>query len=123
MKKTLRNDLILIISLVVVLVGSLLAVLLTRKKNNLVAKIYVKDELVQTIDLAKTDNTEFVIHGAKGDLTVSIKDHSIAVIDADCPHQDCVHMGYVSTTNRPIICAYNAVCITIDGQTINDVEI
>ena len=123
MKKTLRNDLILIISLVVVLVGSILAVLLTRKKNNLVAKIYVKDELVQTIDLAKTDNTEFVIHGAKGDLTVSIKDHSIAVIDADCPHQDCVHMGYVKESNRPIICAYNQVYIIIEGNSNYDVSI
>ena len=123
MKKTLRNDLILIISLVVVLVGSLLAVLLTRKKNNLVAKIYVKDELVQTIDLAKTDNTEFVILGAKGDLTVSIKDHSIAVIDADCPHQDCVHMGYVKESNRPIICAYNQVYIIIEGNSNYDISI
>ena len=123
MKKTLRNDLILIISLAVVLVGSLLAVLLTRKKNNLVAKIYVKDELVQTIDLAKTNNTEFVIHGAKGDLTVSIKDHSIAVIDADCPHQDCVHMGYVKESNRPIICAYNQVYIIIEGNSNYDISI
>ena len=123
MKKTLRNDLILIISLVAILVGSLLAVLLTRKKNNLVAKIYVKDELVQTIDLAKTYNTEFVIHGAKGDLTVSIKDHSIAVIDADCPHQDCVHMGYVKESNRPIICAYNQVYIIIEGNSNYDISI
>ena len=123
MKKTLRNDLILIISLVVVLVGSFLAVLLTRKKNNLVAKIYVKDELVQTVDLAKTDNTEFVIHGAKGDLTVSIKDNSIAVIEADCPHQDCVHMGYVKESNRPIICAYNQVYIIIEGNSNYDISI
>ena len=123
MKKTLRNDLILIISLAVVLVGSLLAVLLTRKKNNLVAKIYVKDELVQTVDLAKTDNTEFVIHGAKGDLTVSIKDHSIAVIEADCPHQDCVDMGYVKESNRPIICAYNQVYIIIEGNSNYDISI
>ena len=124
MKKTLRNDLILIISLVVVLVGSLFAVLLTRKKNNLVAKIYVKDELVQTIDLNKQNNTEFIIHGAKGDLTVSIKDSSIAVIDADCPHQDCVHMGYVKESNRPIICAYNQVyIIIIEGNSNYDISI
>ena len=123
MKKTLRNDLILIISLAVVLVGSLLAVLLTRKKNNLVAKIYVKDELIQTIDLVKTDNTEFVIRGAKGDLIVSIKDHSIAVIEADCPHQDCVDMGYVKESNRPIICAYNQVYIIIEGNSNYDISI
>ena len=71
MKKTLRNDLILIISLVVVLVGSLLAVLLTRKKSNLVAKIYVKDELRLTINLAEQDK-EFEIDGVKGKLTISL---------------------------------------------------
>ena len=123
MKKTLRNDLILIISLVVVLVGSLLVVLLTRKKNNLVAKIYVKDELVQTIDLNKTEDSEFIIHGAKGDLVVSIKDHSIGVTQADCPHHDCVLMGYVKETNRPIICAYNQVYIIIEGNSNYDVSI
>ena len=123
MKKTLRNDLILIISLVVVLVGSLLVVLLTRKKNNLVAKIYVKDELVQSIDLNKTEDSEFVVHGAKGDLVVSIKDHSIGVTQADCPHHDCVLMGYVKETNRPIICAYNQVYIIIEGNSNYDISI
>jgi hypothetical protein len=123
MKKTLRNDLILIISLIIVLIGSLLAVLLTRKKNNLVAKIYVKDELVQTIDLVKTNDTEFIIHGANGDLVVSIKDHSIGVIEANCPHQDCVHMGFIKETNRPIICAYNQVYIIIEGNSNYDLSI
>ncbi len=123
MKKTLRNDLILIISLIIVLIGSLLAVLLTRKKNNLVAKIYVKDELVQTIDLVKTNDTEFIIQGANGDLVVSIKDHSIGVIEANCPHQDCVHMGFIKETNRPIICAYNQVYIIIEGNSNYDLSI
>ena len=123
MKKTLRNDLILIISLLAILLALLLAVLLTRKKNNLVAKIYVKEELVQTIDLAKTENSEFIIHGVKGDLIVSIKDQSIAVIEADCPHQDCVHMGYVKESNRPIICAYNQVYIIIEGNSNYDISI
>ena len=92
MKKTLRNDLILIGSLLTVIIASFLAVLLTRKKNNLVAKIYVKNELVQTIDLANTKDTEFEIEGAKGKLTIVIKDHAIGVEESNCPHQDCVHM-------------------------------
>lgn len=123
MKKTLRNDLILIGSLLVVIITSLLAVLLTRKKNNLVAKIYVKNELVQTIDLAKTNDTEFVIEGAKGNLVVVIKNHTIGVVEAECPHQDCVHTGFVSETNRPIICAYNQVYIVIEGDSNYDARI
>lgn len=123
MKKTLRNDLILIVSLIIVLLASLLVVLLTQKNKNLVAKIYVKNELVETIDLTKSEDKEFEIEGANGVLTISIKDHSIGVIEADCPHQDCVHMGYVNESNRPIICAYNQVYIIIEGNSNYDVSI
>ena len=123
MKKEVRNDLILIISLLVIICASLLAILLTRKKSNLVAKIYVKDELVETIDLSRSEDKEFEVKGAKGNLTVSIKNHSIGVVEADCPHQDCVHTGYVSETNRPIICAYNQVYIIIEGDSNYDVRV
>ena len=123
MKKTLRNDLILIGSLLVVVIASFLAVFLTRKKNNLVAKIYVKNELVQTIDLAKSEDREFEIDGAKGKLTIIIKDHSIGVEESNCPHQDCVHMGLVKESNRPIICAYNQVYIVIEGDAKYDARI
>ena len=125
MKKEVRNDLILIISLLVIICASLLAILLTRKKSNLVAKIYVKNELVETIDLTRSEDKEFEVNGAKGKLVISIKNHSIGVIEADCPHQDCVHTGYVSESNRPIICAYNQVTIVINGKTssFSDVEL
>lgn len=123
MKKEHRNDLILICSLIAVVVGGLLAVFLTRKKNNLVAKIFVKNELVQTIDLDKTNDTEFELEGAKGKLTVQIKDHAIGVKESECPHQDCANTGFVNETNRPIICAYNQVYIIIEGNSDYDVRI
>lgn len=123
MKKTLRNDLILIGSLLTVIIASFLAVLLTKKKNNLVAKIYVKNELIQTIDLTKSEDKEFEIDGAKGKLTIIIKDHAIGVEESNCPHQDCVHMGLVKESNRPIICAYNQVYIVIEGDANYDVSI
>ena len=123
MKKELRNDLILIGSILVVIIASFLAIFLSKKKTNLVAKIYVKNELVQTIDLSKSEDQEFIIDGANGQLIVSIKDHSIGVKEADCPHQDCVHTGYVSESNRPIICAYNQVYIVIEGDSDYDARI
>ena len=123
MKKELRNDLILIGSLLLVIIASLLAVLLTKKKDNLVAKIYVQDELVQVIDLNKAEDNEFTINGVKGKLLIQIKDHSIRVKEAECPHHDCVNTGFVSETNRPIICAYNAVYIVIEGNSDYDASI
>ena len=123
MKKTLRNDLILIGVLLALILGGLLAVLLTRKKDKLIAKIYVQNELVQTIDLKSEKDHEFEINGTKGKLIISIKNHSIGVKEAECPHQDCVHTGYVNETNRPIICAYNQVYIIIEGDSSYDARI
>ena len=125
-KKKLRNDIILIGSLLLVAVLSLVLVLVFRVKKNLVAKIYVQNEVVEVIDLSKKEEKDYIVHGLNGDLHVHTHDGAIAVVSSNCPHQDCVHMGYVSTTNRPIICAYNAVCINIEGSNnsnSNDVEI
>lgn len=122
-KKRLRNDLIVIFSLLLVAVVSLVLVLVFRTSKNLVAKVYVQNEVVETIDLSKKEDHEYIIHGLQGDVHVHTHDGKIAVVKSNCPHQDCVKMGYVGETNRPIICAYNAVYITIDGDAINDVEI
>ena len=123
MKKDLRNDLILIASLVVVIIASFLAVFLTRKKNNLVAKIYVHNELKYTIDLNNQEDTEFIVEGTNGFVIVAIKDHSIGVVEAECPHHDCVHTGFIKESNRPIICAYNQVYIIIEGTSDYDARI
>ena len=122
-KKIIRNDLIVIISLLLVAIISLVCVLCFRTKDNLVAKIYVQNVVVETIDLSKKQDNDYFIHGLNGDLHVHTHDGKIAVVESNCPHQDCVKMGYVGETNRPIICAYNAVYITINGQSPNDVEI
>lgn len=122
-KKVLRNDIILIASLLLVAVITLVVVLCTRVKTNLIANVYVQDQIVETIDLSKKEDADYYVNGLKGQVHIHTHDGGIAVIESNCPHQDCVHMGYVKETNRPIICAYNAVYIIIVGQSANDVEI
>ena len=94
--KKLRNDIILVVSLLLIAVVALVVILSTRKKDNLIAKVYVQNEVVEIVDLSTKEEKEY---------------------------QDCVYMGYVSETNRPIICAYNAVYIVIEGVSDVDVEI
>ena len=121
--KKLRNDLILIVSLLLVAVVSLILVLSSRQKSNLIAKVTVQNEVVEVIDLSKKEDKDYVIHGLKGDLVVHTHDGAIAITQSSCPHQDCVNMGYVNDTNHPIICAYNAVTVVIDGESDVDVEL
>ena len=123
-KKTLRNDIILVVSLLLVAVVSLVVVLCTRVRTNLIATISVQNEVVETIDLSKVGDEDFYIDGLKGKLHIHTHDGKIAVLESNCPHQDCVKMGYVGETNHPIICAYNATYIVIEGgEPLNDVEI
>ena len=115
-KKTLRNDLILILSLFLIAAVSLVILISTRRKENLVAKIIANNDVVEVIDLSKKEENDYYIDGLKGTLHVHTHDGAIAVVESNCPHQDCVHMGYVSESGRPIICAYNAVYIAIEGD-------
>ena len=122
-KKKLRNDIILIISLLVIAVVSLVVVNVNANRTNLIASISVQNNVVEKVDLSRNEEKDFYIKGLKGEVHVHTKDGTIAIIESNCPHQDCVKMGYVKESNHPIICAYNAVYIVIDGQSNYDVEI
>ncbi|MBO4856281.1 MAG: NusG domain II-containing protein [Bacilli bacterium] len=122
-KKTLRNDLILIGSLLLVAVISLIFVLTLKTKKNLQAKVYVQNNVVEVIDLSKKEEKDYYVNGLHGVVHIHTKNGGIAIVESGCPHQDCVNMGYVYETNRPIICAYNAVYIIIEGKANYDVEI
>ena len=122
-KKKIRNDIILIASLLLVAVISLVLVLASRSKKSTLAKVYVQSQLVLTIDLSKKEEKSYDVHGLNGDLVVTTKDGKVAITKSNCPHQDCVKTGYVSTSNHPIICAYNATYVIIEGTADYDVVI
>lgn len=123
-KKKLRNDIILISSLLLVAAISLTIALVTRKRSNLIAKISVSNKLVETIDLSQNLDKYYEIDGKNGKVVAHTKDGAIAIVESTCPHKDCINMGYVSTSGTAIICAYNEVVIVIESSTvINDVEL
>ena len=122
-KKTIRNDIILITSLLLVMVVALVIILSTRRKDNLIAKVSVQNEVVEVINLSKKEEADYYIEGLHGVVHIHTKDGAIAIVESNCPHQDCVHMGYIAESNRPIICAYNGVYIVIEGERDIDVEI
>ena len=110
-------------NILLVTVVALVVVVCTRIKTNLVARVYVQNKVVEVIDLTKNEERTYKIEGLNGYVYVHAKKGAVKVSKSNCPHQDCVHMGYVTTTNRPIICAYNAVSVIIEGSTTIDAEI
>lgn len=68
-----------------------------------------------------TEYREEVIHGKYTDMTIGLKHNAICVDESGCPGQECVHEGWVSEVNHPIICAYNLIYIEIIGSSWGDV--
>ena len=65
-KKFLRNDLIVIGSLLLVTIITLVCVFAFRVNKNLIAKIHVQNEVVETIDLSKKEEKDYLIKGING---------------------------------------------------------
>lgn len=122
-KKQLRNDIILISSLLALVLTVFIILLCTRKNDHLVATVKVQNETVLTVNLDEKEEKDYVVKGVHGDVHIHVKDGAIAVVESNCPHQDCVNLGYISSTGKPIICAYNQVTITIEGDSTYDIEV
>ena len=123
-KKKFRNDLILIGAVLFIALASLITWFLIRKSyTSCVAKVYVQDTIVETIDLSKKEEKYYEIDGLKTKVKIHTKNGAIAIVESGCPHKDCVNMGYVSQPGKPIICAYNAVSIVLEGTSQDDVVV
>lgn len=120
-----KVDLIVVVSILVVALTATITLFATSKKDNLTAKIYRQDEVIEVVDLSKeSEPRTFTIEGKESEMVIEVKHNAIRVKEASCPHQDCVTTSWVSSTNRPIICVYNAVYIRLINGTSNvDIEV
>lgn len=79
------------------------------------AVISVDGEVWDTVDLnAVTEAYEFTVETDYGWNTVMVAPGNIRVIDADCPHQDCVKQGFISDGAIPIVCLPHKLVIEIE---------
>ncbi len=106
-------------------IGIVVYACIRTKGNANYAKIYVKNNLVEEINLraANETDTNLIVHGENGDMKITYHKGEIKVAESNCPHQYCVNKGYIKTANDPIICVYNAVYIVIEGTSSYDVTI
>ena len=76
-------------------------------------QIYQDGQLVQEVSLQQ--NTTLTIPGEYKNV-VQIQDGKVGIIEANCPGNDCVHTGWISTPGASIVCLPNRVEIRIVGS-------
>ena len=77
--------------------------------------------VLYTVDLALTENQTFEIEYEGRINTVQIEDGRIRMLEAECPDQTCVHMGWLDSGAMPIVCLPNHLSIEY-ADSGNDVD-
>lgn len=82
----------------------------------------VQDRTVlYTFDLASAEDQMFEIEYEGRINTVQIENGRIRMLEAECPDQTCVHMGWLDSGAMPIVCLPNHLSIEF-ADSENDVD-
>lgn len=119
MKKR-KNDLILIIALLVVSLLAYLVINFFIKKDGNYVIVTVDGQEVYKLDLNKEQ--EVTIHGTNGDDVLVISNGKASMVEASCPDQLCVHQKSISKNGETIVCLPNKIVVEVVSDESNDVD-
>lgn len=77
--------------------------------------------VLYTFDLASAEDQTFEIEYEGRINTVQIEKARIRMLEAECPDQTCVHMGWLDSGAMPIVCLPNHLSIEF-ADSKNDVD-
>lgn len=119
------RDIIIILGVAICSLSTIFIVKCATKKNAVYAKISQQNTVVLSIDLSKEgeETREIPFPNEDVKMVIGVKKNAICVLRSECPHQDCVNIGWISDAGKPIVCAHYKVTIEISGTPINDVEV
>lgn len=115
---------IVLLVIVVLAIGIVSIYKASIKGSENIAVIKREGKVIKTIDLSKVVKPEeFTFKTVNGHFnTISVKHNSIAIIDADCPHKECVKSGAISKPGEMIVCLPLKLIININGQKDNGID-
>lgn len=118
--KRLRNDIILICSVIVFTLIILVAITLINKTGS---EVIIEQNSKQVAVLELKNNQEYNLYnGDKICNTVVIKDGEAYMSYADCKDKICVNHKKISKNNESIICLPNKVIVTVTNSNNNEVD-
>jgi hypothetical protein len=80
-----------------------------------IAQIIKDGELIYEVNLDDIEGEkEYLLDD--GDVKIVAKNGEIRFLESDCPHQICVHTGWISRTNQIAACIPNRILVKIVGD-------
>ena len=106
------------IAMLAILVGVLFLMWTGKDKGNTVV-VYREGEKVQELPLH--EDREILIENSYINKLV-VRQGKAAIVESDCPGEDCVHSGWIQDKGRSLVCLPNRVEIRIEGVTDAEVD-
>ena len=112
--KKIRNDIILIVSILIIIAIFFIAFFLNQKNDNLVCQIYKDDALYSEIRL---DHDEKIrIDTDSGYVIIEITKDGVLFSESTCKDQICVHQGKIDRGGQTITCLPNKIYVKLVGK-------
>ena len=110
-----RGDLFAIALVVFIALGTVFAFLPKGAvSENCVAQIYMDSALIRELPLDADISLD--IEGEYRN-TIIVENGSIRISESNCPGEDCVHSGSISSPGRSIVCLPNRLEIRVSGAS------
>ncbi|MEG1981410.1 MAG: NusG domain II-containing protein [Clostridia bacterium] len=118
-----KKDFYLIIPLMIIAVLCIVAVYIFPSSGK-VAKIYLSDILVKTVDLSVKGEEYFKVD-KNSNVTFYKKDDTIGFLESNCPDKICVNSGMLSKAGQTAACIPNKLFLVITSNNKNpdDVDV
>lgn len=111
-----KNDIKLIIILVLIIGLCFLGLHLFKSKNEKNALVYYEDELILKIDLSLTGEHEYKVSGYNGEMVIKTFDNKIKVESENSPNHICSKQGWIEDSYEVLVCLPNKVVIKIEDK-------
>lgn len=110
-----KNDKLLIVISLPILLIVLLVLKLTSIKSNKVANIYYENEIILKIDLSGEEK-DYTVKGYNGDVKIKAGNGKIKVVEETSEKHLCSKQGYIKESYETIVCLPNKIVIKITSN-------
>ena len=112
--KKIRNDIILIVSILIIALIFFLVFMINQKKDNLVCQIYNDEILYKEVRLDHEEQIRIDVDG--GYVVIDIALDGVLFSESTCPDKICVHQGKIDRSGQTITCLPNRIYVKLVGN-------
>lgn len=109
-----------LLAAVLLVAGIAGSILVMRKPQSSLVNIVRDGKILYQLDLEKEEDRVIEVEYEGRHNKIEIRDHKIRVLEADCPDQICVGMGWLGSA-APIVCLPNRLVIE-PAETMPDMD-